>query len=97
MKKLALILLVLFIGSSAIPSSVDAKRISLTRFLIKKVRMPKKGNYSFITDVIVGSATGLAGAYAYDKLTEENSEKQASSPIDTKPEQNQKNTTRKEE
>lgn len=96
MKKLALILLVLFIGSTVIPSNVDARRISLTRYIIKKVRMPKKGNYSFITDVIVGSATGLAGAYVYDKLTEENSEKQASSPIDTKPEQNQKNTIKEE-
>ena len=96
MKKLALILLVLFIGSSVVPSSVDAKRVNLSRYLIKKVRMPKKGNYSFMSEVIVGSATGMAGAYAYDKLTEENSEKQASSPIATKPEQHQ-NINEKEE
>ena len=96
MKKLALIILVLFLGSTVIASNADARRGSFTRYLIKKIRMPKKGNYSFMSKVIVGSATGMAGAYAYDKLTEENSEKQASSPIATKPEQCQ-NANRKEE
>jgi len=95
MKKLALILLVLFLGSTVIALNADARRGSFTRYLIKKVRMPKKGNYSFMSEVIVGGATGMAGAYAYDKLTEDNSEKQASSPI-IKPEQCQ-NANRKEE
>lgn len=73
MKKLVLILAVLSLALTSPPSEIQAKRSVVSRYLIKKVKMPKPpvSNYGFMSEVVIGTATGASGAYVYDKLSEE--------------------------